>query len=91
MVTILERKTRFYVVKKVLSKSADDVSRATIELLKPYKKFVHTITEDNGREFAGHEVIAEELEAEVYFAHLYSSWERGANENENGLLRQYIK
>ncbi|ELB2803425.1 IS30 family transposase [Vibrio alginolyticus] len=91
MVTILERKTRFYVVKKVLSKSADDVTRATIELLKPYKKFVHTITADNGREFAGHEAIAEELEAEVYFAHPYSSWERGANENANGLLRQYVK
>ncbi|CAE6944425.1 and there are a few more such examples along the aa-chain (ex R Arg changed with H His) [Vibrio sp. B1FLJ16] len=91
MVTILERKTRFYVVKKVPSKSADDVTKATIELLKPYKKHVHTITADNGREFAGHETIAKELEADVYFAHPYSSWERGANENANGLLRQYVK
>ena len=91
MVTILERKTRFYVVKKVPSKSADDVTKATIELLMPYKKHVHTITADNGREFAGHETIAKELEADVYFAHPYSSWERGANENANGLLRQYVK
>ena len=88
MVTILERKTRFYVVKKAPSKSADDV---TIELLMPYKKHVHTITADNGREFAGHETIAKALEADVYFAHPYSSWERGANENANGLLRQYVK
>ncbi|WP_123015133.1 IS30 family transposase [Vibrio zhugei] len=91
MVTILERKTRFYVVKKVPSKSADDVTKATIELLKPYKKHVHTITADNGREFAGHETIAKELKADVYFAHPYSSWERGASENANGLLRQYVK
>ncbi|CAM4458749.1 IS30 family transposase [Vibrio agarivorans] len=91
MVTILERKTRFYLVKKVPSKSADDVTQATIELLKPYKKHVHTITADNGREFAGHEAIARELQADVYFAHPYSSWERGANENANGLLRQYVK
>ncbi len=91
MVTILERKTRFYVVKKVPSKSADDVTKATIALLKPYKKHVHTITADNGREFADHETIAKELETDVYFAHPYSSWERGANENANGLLRQYVK
>ncbi|SNX50893.1 Integrase core domain protein [Vibrio thalassae] len=59
-------------------------------LLMPYKTHVHTITADNGREFANHEEIAEALEADVYFAHPYSSWERGANENANGLLRQYV-
>lgn len=91
IVTILERKSRFYLVKKVPSKSANDVTKATIEMLRPYKEFVHTITADNGREFAGHEEVARELEAEVYFAHPYSSWERGANENANGLLRQYVK
>ena len=91
IVTILERKTRFYLAKKVSSKSAEDVTKATIELLRPYKKYVHTITADNGREFAGHREIAKALEANVYFAHPYSSWERGANENANGLLRQYVK
>lgn len=91
MVTLLERKSRFYLVKKVPSKSASDVTKATIEMLMPYKKHVHTITADNGREFAGHEEIAKQLEARVYFAHPYSSWERGANENANGLLRQYVK
>jgi IS30 family transposase len=88
MVTILERKTRFYEFKKVPSKSADDVTKATIELLMPYKEHIHTIKADNGRGFAGHETIAKALDSDVYFAHPYSSWERGANENTNGLLRQ---
>jgi len=51
---------------------------------------VHTITCDNGKEFAGHEDIANALGASIYFAHPYSSWERGINENTNGLIRQYI-
>ena len=49
-----------------------------------------TITADNGKEFAGHESIAQQLNAAVYFAHPYSSWERGLNENTNGLIRQYF-
>ena len=55
-------------------------AKATIDLLRPYKEHVHTITSDNGREFAHHESIADALDAEFYFAHPYSSWERGANE-----------
>jgi len=91
IVTILERKSRFYLARKVSSKSADAVTRATIEMLLPLKDCVHTITADNGREFAGHERIGAALDADIYFAHPYSSWERGANENANGLLRQYVK
>lgn len=90
IVTLLERKTRFYLIKKVDSKSAKEVTQATIELLLPFKDHVHTITADNGREFAYHAEIAEALDTTVYFAHPYSSWERGANENSNGLLRQYV-
>ena len=90
IVTILERKTRFYLIKKVGSKSANDVTQATIELLTPYKKHVHTITADNGGEFAEHKKVAKALDADFYFAHPYSSWKRGANENANGLLRQYV-
>lgn len=90
LVTIAERTSRFYLVKKVTSKSADAVRDATIELLRPYAEHVHTITADNGSEFVGHKAIAEALETEIYFAHPYSSWERGLNENSNGLLRQYI-
>lgn len=64
IVTILERATRFYLIKKVASKSAADVTKATIDLLLPYKRFVHTITADNGREFAGHTEIAQALDTE---------------------------
>lgn len=91
IVTILERKSRFYLAKKVSSKSANAVTKATLEMLMPYKNYVHTITADNGKEFAGHQEIAEALEAKLYFTHPYSSWERGVNENANGLLRQYVK
>jgi IS30 family transposase len=59
-------------------------------MLKPLAECVHTITSDNGREFAAHEAIAEALAAEFYFAHPYHSWERGLNENTNGLVRQYF-
>lgn len=90
LVTIAERKSRFYLVKKVKAKTAEAVRDATIELLRPYADVVHTITADNGSEFVEHKAIAEALGAKVYFAHPYSSWERGLNENFNGLLRQYI-
>lgn len=90
LVTIVERVTNFTVSAQVNSKSAADVTRATIDLLKPLKDVVHTITADNGKEFAYHEQISKALSADVFFAHPYSSWERGLNENTNGLLRQYF-
>lgn len=90
LVTIVERKTQHLVSKRVMDKSAESVTQATIELLAPYKDRVHTITADNGKEFANHKEIAEKLEAKVYFARPYHSWERGLNENSNGLLRQYF-
>ncbi len=90
LVTIVERVTNFTVSAQVNSKSAADVTQATITLLRPFKDVVHTITADNGKEFAYHEKISKALSADVYFAHPYSSWERGLNENTNGLLRQYF-
>ncbi len=63
---------------------------ATITLLRPYLDKTLTITADNGKEFAYHEIITQELNAAVYFAHPYHSWERGVNENTNGLIRQYF-
>jgi len=74
LVTIVERRTNFTVSAQVNSKSAADVTQATIALLWPFKDVVHTITADNGKEFAYHEKISEELGADVYFAHPYSSW-----------------
>ena len=59
-------------------------------LLKPFENRVLTIKSDNGREFAGHKEVARAVNADFYFAHPYSSWERGTNENTNGLIRQYF-
>ena len=59
-------------------------------LLEPHQEHTHTITADNGKEFAAHQHITQALQAQVYFAHPYHSWERGLNENTNGLIRQYF-
>lgn len=90
LVTIVERVSKFTLIKKVPSKRAGVVTEATITLLKPFLDQTLTITADNGKEFADHESIAEQLAAAVYFAHPYHSWERGLNENTNGLIRQYF-
>ena len=90
LVTIVERVTNLTVSKQVNGKTAAAVTKATIALLKPLKAVVHTITADNGKEFAYHEKVSDALGVEFYFAHPYSSWERGLNENTNGLLRQYF-
>ena len=90
IVSIVERKTGFTLIQKVERKTAEAVSHVMTDLLKPYRRKVHTITSDNGREFAGHEAISKQLKADFYFAHPYASWERGTNENTNGLIRQYF-
>jgi IS30 family transposase len=89
LVTIVERKTSFTVSTRVDDKSAKSVTAATIALLAPFKDAVLTITADNGKEFAYHEEMTKHLECSVYFADPYCSWQRGLNENTNGLLRQY--
>ena len=76
LVTLVERKSRMYLVKHVDAKRAIDVRDAVIEMLKPYAAQVHTITADNGSEFVEHEKISEALGVEFYFAHPCSSWER---------------
>lgn len=90
LVTLVERKTKFTLVGLVEHKTADAVTKEIVRLLTPYKHLVHTMTADNGKEFAYHEVIAKKLAADFYFARPYHSWERGLNENTNGLLRQYF-
>jgi len=90
VVTLTERKSGFLVMRKVARKTAHMVCQAIIDGLSQYKDLVHTITSDNGREFSDHQAIANNLDAQFYFAHPYSSWERGTNENTNGLVRQYF-
>jgi transposase, IS30 family len=91
VVSIVERFSKKTILKKVIKKTARSVAAATIESLKFYLGSVLTITSDNGCEFAYHEEISKELNTDFYFAHPYSSWERGLNENTNGLIRQYLK
>jgi IS30 family transposase len=90
IVTLTERKSRFALLYKVERRSAKLVAEAIIHLLQPLSGQRHTITGDNGKEFAEHKRIARELGIDFYFAHPYSAWERGSNENMNGLVRQYI-
>jgi transposase, IS30 family len=75
---------------KIDSKEAAVVEAKAIELLEDWKPFAHTITTDNGKEFSNHKNIAQTLCIAFFFARPYHSWERGANENLNGLVRQYF-
>ncbi len=86
----VERKSKLVRLRKLATKSAVEMKDNTIELLAPLAAKVHTITVDNGKEFCEHELIAAGLQARIYFAHPYASWERGLNENTNGLVRQYF-
>ncbi len=88
--TLDERKTKLRLAVPLPGKKAKAVKQAMIGALKPLKKFVKTITYDNGKEFVQHEEIAKALKCDSYFAAPYHSWERGQNENANGLLRQYF-
>lgn len=88
IVTLVDRKSRLLKMGLVAQRTKDAVKEMVINLLKDYP--VHTITFDNGKEFTDHEEIAQALEADIYFAHPYSSWERGTNENTNKLIRQYF-
>ena len=90
LVTLVERKSRYTLVRELPNREAGPVSSAIIEMLRPHKQRCHTLTFDNGKEFADHVFFGNCLDADVYFAHPYHSWERGTNENTNGLIRQYF-
>ena len=89
LVTIVDRKTRFTLIGKSTNKTANKVVKATLKCFKGIEGPVHSITADNGTEFAGFKRMEKGLDTEVFFAHPYSSYERGTNENTNGLIRQY--
>lgn len=91
ILTLTERATNFIFIEKLkLGKDAAGLKKQIINLLLPYKDYVHTITTDNGPEFAQHLQIAEKIKSAIYFAHPYCSWEKGSIENANKLIRQYI-
>jgi IS30 family transposase len=90
ILTINDRAAGIVKIKKLEGKDAEKLAAAAIEVLQDWKPFLKTITADNGKEFAEHQVISKALEISFFFAHPYHSWERGSNENLNGLIRQYI-
>ena len=90
LLTLVERKSRYTVICRLSSKRADELAQAALASMKVLQEQVETITFDNGLEFSAHELIAEGLSADVYFARPYASYERGTNENTNGLIRQYF-
>ena len=90
VVTMVERKSGYAVMAKVSNKTSELVSSAIVDKLQPLAVRVKTLTFDNGKEFAGHVYIDEQLKSTAYFARPFASWERGSNENLNGLLRQYV-
>jgi IS30 family transposase len=92
ILTLTERMTNFVFIEKLdLGKNAEGLKNQIINLLLPYKDFVHTITTDNGPEFAQHLKISKKIKAAIYFAHPYCSWEKGSIEHANKLIRQYVK
>jgi IS30 family transposase len=91
VLSVVERVSKFTILRKLDYKTSAATKTALMEALAEYKDYVHTITSDNGTEFAKHEEVSLQLDADFFFAHPYSSWERGLNENTNGLVRQYLK
>lgn len=90
IVTLVERKTRYTLIGKLKAKTKDQTNDRTLKIIAPYGESFKTITADNGTEFHGFADIEEKANLEFYFATPYHSWERGTNENTNGLIRQYL-
>jgi IS30 family transposase len=91
IVTMAERKTAFMMMEKLeLGKNAENLSKSVVSMLTAYINHVHSITGDNGTEFADHQTIAKALKTQFFFTHPYCSWEKGLIENTNKLIRQYI-
>jgi len=88
--TITDRVSKILITRKVPGKSSTDINKPIVKALKPINKYILTLTSDNGTEFSGYKYIAQSLDTNYYFADPYCSWQRGTNENTNGLLRQYI-
>ena len=90
LLSLVERKTGYLVLGKVRARTAAEVNRCAIPLLQQQPHAVHTITSDNGTEFHGYAALEAATRAQCYFATPHHAWERGTNENTNGLVRQYV-
>ena len=90
VVSLVDRASKYTFLQRVDRRTSAAVSAAMLAMLRPSAVAVHTVTADNGKEFAGHASVAEALKAGFFFATPYHSWERGLNEHTNGLVRQYL-
>jgi IS30 family transposase len=90
IVTLVERKTGFVIIKKIQARTVEEVNKACSEAIREHEDKFKTITFDNGTEFHGYKALEQGFPITCYFATPYHSWERGTNENTNGLIRQYI-
>lgn len=90
ILTLVERKSRLTLIGVLRNRTVAEVNAVAMQLLRPFKGIVKTITFDNGTEFHGYKELETAIGVDVYFAHPYHSWERGTNENTNGLIRQFL-
>ncbi|MFT3857655.1 MAG: IS30 family transposase [Aquabacterium sp.] len=90
ILTLVERATGLTVIRKLKARNAKETNKALRAVLRKYGDRMKTITFDNGTEFHDYEEIEKEFAVDCYFATPYHSWERGTNENTNGLIRQYL-
>ena len=89
--TFVDRKTKFLLARIMPDKTAASLNKAAACAFKPIPAQLRkTLTLDNGKEFAAHKTLSQDIGIAVYFAHPYHSWERGLNEHTNGLIRQYL-
>jgi len=89
LLTINDRASGMVMIRRVPSKDAEEVSKIAVKALKKWELIIKTITSDNGKEFSQHKNVTYKLKIDYYFARPYHSWERGSNENLNGLIRQF--
>jgi IS30 family transposase len=90
IVTLVERKTRYTLIGKLKARTIDQLNARLLQIIKRHRKSIKTITADNGTEFHGYKSIEKKTGVKFYFATPHHSWERGTNENTNGLIRQYL-
>lgn len=90
LVTLVERVSKFTLIGAEVSREARVINRTIRNMVAPYKEKILSLTLDNGKEFAFHENLSKRLDTDIYFSHPYHAWERGLNENTNGLIRQFF-
>lgn len=90
LLTIVERKSGYTLMARLADRTASSACAAMVKLLGPIARRVKTVTTDNGSEFAHHERLDAQVGCQSYFCRPYASWQRGTNENTNGLIRQYV-